>query len=105
MKKALSIICLLAITISLTSCTYIQEEDVKPFVEEYIVLLEQGNYEELERISYFYVNNIVKEFEELEYETALDFQAGIDIVEYTKFKCLQCHSYYGSASPGRPHGM
>lgn len=95
MKKALSIICLLAITISLTSCTYIQEDDVKPFVEEYIVLLEQGNYEELERISYFYVNNIVKRFEELENETALDFQAGIDIVEYTKFKSLQCHSYYG----------
>jgi hypothetical protein len=72
-----------------------KEEDVKPFVEDYLALLENGNYEEIEPISYFYENNIIKGFEELENESGLDFQAGIDIVEYTDFKSKHSHSYYG----------
>ena len=95
MKKILTVVCIFALVVSLYSCTYIGEEDAKPFVEEYLELLEEENYDEIKRRSYFYEDDVVTGFDKLEDEMNLDFQAGIDIIEYIDFKSRHSDSYYG----------
>ncbi|MBQ7827914.1 MAG: hypothetical protein IJ386_06570 [Clostridia bacterium] len=95
MKKLLATVCFIALICSLSSCSYIKEEDAKVFVHEYLALLEEENYEEIELMSDFYEDDIVSGFEELEKQTNLDFQSGIEIVEYTGFKSRHSDSYYG----------
>ncbi len=96
MKKILAVAFIFAFVVSLSSCNYIKEEDVKPFVEEYLALLEDGNYDEIKQKSDFYEDDIVAGFEQLEIETNLDFQAGIEIVEYADFESRHSDSYYGA---------
>ena len=95
MKKLLSAICIFVLIFSLSACTYIEEEDAKLFVEEYLELLEEENYDEIELKSHFYETDIVEGLKKLEDEANLDFQAGIEIIEYTGFKSQHSDSYYG----------
>ena len=98
MKKLITIFCLVALVLSLFSCARpepLKEEDVKPFLEEYLKNLEEENYEALKETSDFYEEYLKLGFLRLEDETGLDFQSGIEIVEYKEFDGYIIESYYG----------
>ena len=95
MKKILVTICLIALICTLASCDCIKEDDAKVFVQEYLNLLEEENYDAMESVSYFSEDDVVLAFENLENESNLDFQTGIEVIAYTDFQSYYSDSYYG----------
>ena len=71
MKKILVTICLIALICTLASCDCIKEDDAKVFVQEYLNLLEEENYDAMESVSYFSEDDVVLAFSFPRYSTAV----------------------------------
>lgn len=90
MKKYAYMLCVLLIVLSLSGCSRVEEADAKNVAENLIDHIEQGDYDSAVNL---FCDNKDKEgksfpefLNEFEETTGLDFQAGIEIVEFTYYE-------------------
>jgi len=80
----------------LCSCSVIPENDAKSFASEYLELLENADFTSLEeRSGFIQTDNIEEKFNNLEKDTGVDFQSGIEVQTCEVTHSTHSDSYYG----------
>lgn len=89
MQKFCFILCLLLILSTFPSCSKVEEADAKQVAEALMEYIEQGDYDSASKLFCDDKDQEGKTFSELlnEFEetTGLDFQSGIEIIEFTNY--------------------
>ena len=90
MKKFFTMFCVSLMLLSFSACSKVEELDAENVAENLIEHIEQGDYDSAANLFCDNKDNEGKSFPELlnEFEetTGLDFQSGIEIVEYTNYE-------------------